>query len=128
MYCVAVTMPLTTAPQIVQLYTTRTSIGLSLAMWVLYLLFGFVPLAYGVVYQLRPIIIANLLWILVDLIMIAGIIKYAPHAVQADFDRLLMLNTAGKTLSGLGLICISSALALYAYDIMGIRHANKINE
>jgi uncharacterized protein with PQ loop repeat len=123
MYLTAVIMPLTTAPQILQLYTTRVSTGLSLAMWMMYLVFGLVPLVYGIVNRLRPIVITNLLWTAVDLIMIAGIIKYAPHAAQSDFDRLLLMNNIGKTISGLGLICISTALGLFAFDLIGVGHA-----
>src|SRR5476651_2546334 len=108
MYLTAIILPCTTAPQIYQLYLTKVSAGLSLSMWIMYLVFGLVPLAYGVMYKLKPIVITNIIWSIIDIIMIVGIIKYAPHTAPSDFDRLLLINTIGKTASGLGLICISS--------------------
>ena len=47
----AVIMPLTTAPQIIMLYTTQNASGLSLAMWVLYTI-GVIPfLLFGLLYR-----------------------------------------------------------------------------
>ena len=65
--------PLATAPQIVQLYSTHDSTGLSLLMWVLYLV-GAIPfLAYGWVHRVKPLVVVNVLWVIIDLIMIYGV-------------------------------------------------------
>lgn len=118
MYVVSIVMPLSNYPQIHQLYSTHVTSGLSLATWVMYLFFGLIPLAYAIVNNLRPLIISNVLWTFVNLIMIFGIIKFGMLSGDGSYERLLLVNNIGKALSGIGLICISSALALYAYDII----------
>lgn len=118
MYVTSVVMPLSAYPQINQLYSTHVTSGLSLATWIMYLFFGLIPLAYALVYNLRPLIISNILWTGVNLIMIFGIIKYGVLVGEGSFDRLLLINNVGKVLSGIGLICVSAAFALYAYDLV----------
>lgn len=72
----AVLMPLTTLPQIMLLYTTQNTGGLSLAMWILYTI-GVVPfLMFGVIYKHVQLIILNSLWLIVQLVMIVGILLY----------------------------------------------------
>lgn len=118
MYVTSVVMPLSAYPQIHQLYSTHVTSGLSLATWVMYLIFGLIPLAYAVVNNLRPLIISNVLWTGVNLVMIFGIVKFGMLSGDGSYDRLLMVNNFGKAMSGLGLICISMAFALYAYDLV----------
>jgi len=72
----AVFMPLTTLPQIIQLYTTQNASGLSLLMWVLYTI-GVIPfLLFGIIYRHSQLVVLNALWILVQITMITGIIIY----------------------------------------------------
>jgi len=73
----AVFMPLTTLPQIIQLYTTQNASGLSLLMWVLYTI-GVIPfLMFGIIYRHSQLVVLNTLWLLVQITMITGIIIYA---------------------------------------------------
>lgn len=118
MYVTSIVMPLSNYPQIHQLYSTHVTSGLSIATWIMYLFFGLIPLAYAVVNNLRPLIISNVLWTGVNLIMIFGILKYGVLAGDGSYERLLMVNNFGKALSGIGLILISTAFALYAYDLI----------
>lgn len=118
MYVTSIVMPLSNYPQIHQLYSTHVTSGLSLATWIMYLFFGLIPLAYAVVNNLRPLIISNVLWTGVNLIMIFGILKYGVLAGDGSYERLLMVNNFGKAMSGVGLILISTAFALYAYDLI----------
>ena len=72
----AVLMPLTALPQITLLYQTKDASSLSLLMWVLYCV-GCIPfLLFGIIYRHRQIIVLNVLWLIVQAIMIAGILMY----------------------------------------------------
>lgn len=72
----AVFMPLTTLPQIIQLYSTKSAGGLSLLMWVLYMV-GCVPfLLFGIIYKHKQLILLNVLWLFVQGVMIVGIVLY----------------------------------------------------
>ena len=125
MYAVAVIMPLSNYPQIQKLYTTHVTSGLSIQTWMMYLLFGFIPLAYALVNGIRPLIISNILWTGVNLIMIFGIARFSVMQAPPGYEHLLLINNVGKTIGGIGLICLSSAAALYAYDIKALIGAGK---
>lgn len=119
MYVFAFIMPLSNLPQIYQLFQTQVTTGLSLQTWVLYMVFGFIPLTYAITYKIKPLIITNILWTIVDLIMIIGIIRFG-YVSNDNFEQLLMINNIGKTLAGLGFICLSSAAALFAHNIFKV--------
>lgn len=68
--------PLTTIPQIVLLYTTKNATGLSLSMWVLYMLAAFVWLVYGIRIKSKALIASSIFWILTELPMVVGILIY----------------------------------------------------
>jgi uncharacterized protein with PQ loop repeat len=73
----AVFMPLTTLPQIIQLYTTHDASGLSLLMWILYSI-GVIPfLLFGIIYRHSQLIVLNTLWLVVQAIMIVGIVIFS---------------------------------------------------
>jgi uncharacterized protein with PQ loop repeat len=72
----SVLMPLTTLPQVIQLYTSHDASGLSLLMWVLYSV-GILPfLAFGYIHKIKQLVILNILWLIVNGLMIYGIVKY----------------------------------------------------
>lgn len=121
MYGVAVFMPLSNYPQIQKLYSSRVTEGLSIETWIMYLIFGFIPLAYAIVNKIRPLVISNLLWTIVNLLMIYGIAAFSITERPPDYDRLLLINNIGKAINGIGLICLSSAAALFAHDLAGIQ-------
>ncbi len=125
MYGVAVFMPLSNLPQINQVYSTKVVTGLSLFSWVSYLLLGLIPFAYAVINNLRPLVISNILWTFVNIAMIYGILRYTPSLVPEDFEKLLLINNIGKWLSVLGLFFVSTACALYAVDLIGMKNAKK---
>lgn len=117
MYAVAFITPFSTVPQIITLFQTKVATGLSLQTWIMYLLFGMVPLAYAIINKIKPLIISNVLWTIIDLIMIVGIIKFGSLAGPSSYEKLLFINNIGKTMAGLGLICLTSAAALFGYDL-----------
>lgn len=117
MYITAFAMPLTVMPQIIQIYTTKVVTGISLSSWVMYLLFGIVPLIYGISEKIKPLIITNILWIVVDIAIIVGIIKYGNSIVPEEYGKLLIINNIGKFLTMIALICLSISAALFAEDL-----------
>ena len=127
MYVVAVGMPLTNIPQLEQIYTTKVTTGLSVSAWIMYAMFGVIPLLYAIVNKLKPLIISNLLWMVIDALMIYGIFRYSPQLIPHSYDKLLLINNIGKGISQLGLFCLSLALALFAVDLIqitkGMKHA-----
>lgn len=72
----SVAMPLTAIPQIHLIYTTKNVSGVSLLMWVFYCV-GVIPfLIFGIVHKERQLIVLNTLWLIMQLIVIAGIMMY----------------------------------------------------
>lgn len=72
----AVVHPLTTLPQLFTIYTTHIVTGISLWTWIGFLLIGLVFLMYGIVHRITPIILTQILWFIVDLLVIIGILLY----------------------------------------------------
>ncbi|HEY5695301.1 MAG TPA: PQ-loop domain-containing transporter [Candidatus Saccharimonadales bacterium] len=67
---------MTTLPQVYMLYTSHNASGLSLAMWVLYAI-GCVPfLLFGIIYKHAQLILLNVLWLIMQAVMIVGILLY----------------------------------------------------
>ena len=77
MLVTSVIYPLTVVPQVVRLYSTHDASGLSVSMWIGFLLFGIIFLLYAIVHRLKPNIISQILWAIADLIMIVGIVMYS---------------------------------------------------
>ncbi len=118
MLFVGVLMPLTQLPQIVTLYTTKVTTGLSLETWLMYLVLCCVPIIYGIVYKLPPLIISNVLWTIVNLVVIIGIIKFGVIQDSSSFETLIAVNSIGKFLSLMSLFFISSAFVLLSIDLL----------
>jgi uncharacterized protein with PQ loop repeat len=72
----AVIHPLMAVPQIVQIYATKETAGLSLLTWTGWLVLGLVFLAYGLAHKLGPYILMQVLWVVVDILVIVGILIY----------------------------------------------------
>jgi uncharacterized protein with PQ loop repeat len=72
----AVVHPLTALPQLITIYSSHVVTGISLWTWVGFLLIGLVFLIYGVVHHIKPIILTQILWFVVDLLVIIGIVLY----------------------------------------------------
>lgn len=72
----AVAQPLMATPQIVQIYSTNDATGVSLLTWLAFLIFGVIFLVYGIVHNIRPLIVTQVLWFVVDLLVVVGILLY----------------------------------------------------
>lgn len=77
MLVASVIYPMTVVPQIYRLYTTQDASGLSLTMWVGFLLFGVIFMLYAITHKIKPNIISQTIWAIADLIMIVGIVIYS---------------------------------------------------
>jgi len=112
---IAFISPLSATPQIITIFGKQQAAGVSLASWVMYLLIGLVTLAYGSFHKLRPIIISQALWSVVDILIIIGIVMYGSgRALHADYETLLLLNNLGKSLTVLS-FAFGGASLLYWY-------------
>jgi len=65
--------PIFTLPQAYEVWF-RESEGVSLLSWSSYLVFNFIWLAYGIKHKEKPIILAEIIWIILDVIIILGIL------------------------------------------------------
>lgn len=72
----AVIHPLTALPQVYDIYTSHNVAGISLWTWIGFVVIGFVFLAYGITHRLKPIVLTQVLWFIVDLTVITGILLY----------------------------------------------------
>lgn len=72
----AFVQPLMTVPQVIQLYSTQSAAGLSLITWLGYALVGLVFLAYGIVNNLKPIYITQILWFSLQMSVVVGILLF----------------------------------------------------
>ncbi len=117
MFSVAILAPLSNYPQIHKLFTLQITSGLSVETWIMYLLFAIVQLTYAVINKIKPLIISNILWIIIEIIMVYGILLFSVDKSPPEYSRLLLINNIGKAIGGIGLICLSSAAAMFAYDL-----------
>lgn len=75
-YVAAITYPLTTIPQIIDIFTSKSSENVSLLTWVLYDMFTFIFLWYAIDKKLKPLIIEYCLWIVAQSIVVILILAY----------------------------------------------------
>ena len=77
---VAVVGPITTVPQIVEIwFVDHSAAGVSLVTWSLFLVMAAIWLLYGLAHRARPIVVSNSLWLVMQALVVAGAIRY-------DFD------------------------------------------
>lgn len=65
--------PLSGIPQVLAVWQGDGKV--SIVTWILFLLFGFVSLAYGIIHNIKPIIVNNLIWTVIDLCVIVGALR-----------------------------------------------------
>lgn len=69
--------PLITVPQIVTIYSNQSAADVSLITWLGYLFFGIIFLVYGLVFNLKPIWIGQIIWVTMQTITVVGILIYS---------------------------------------------------
>ena len=75
-YVVGVFGPLMTIPQVIKIWGDKTAAGVSLLSWVSYLFVAVFWVVYGVMHKEKPIIITYSTWIILEIMVVAGIILY----------------------------------------------------
>ncbi len=75
-YVVVILGPLLTISQPLKIFSQKTAEGVSLITWIVFFVSAIIWLGYGIIHKDKPIIIANILWILIEGAAIAGILIY----------------------------------------------------
>ena len=68
--------PLLGVPQVVQIFVTHNASGLSLFTWASFAVVSSVFLAYALKHQIKPLIVAEALWLAIYAAVIPGILIY----------------------------------------------------
>ena len=72
----AVIFPLMALPQVYEIYTKQNVAGISLISWLAFMVLGLIFLAYGIVHKIKPFIVNQVLWFIVDILIVVGVIIY----------------------------------------------------
>lgn len=72
----AVVHPLSAVPQVYQIYSTHNVAGISLLTWFSFMLLGLVFLFYGILHNIKPFIVTQVLWFIVDGLVVLGVLLY----------------------------------------------------
>lgn len=72
-----IVQPLITLPQISAIYSNQSAQDVSLLTWVGYLIFGMTFLIYGLVFNLKPIWVGQIIWVTMQTITVIGIVLYS---------------------------------------------------
>jgi uncharacterized protein with PQ loop repeat len=73
---VSIIHPATALPQVWSIYTTHNVSGISLLTWLLFMAIGLVFLAYGILHRIKPLILMQVLWFVVDGLVVLGVLLY----------------------------------------------------
>lgn len=76
MYVGAFVGPVFTMPQLLTVWVDRQAAGVNIITWSAYAVAAAGWLYYGVLHKERPIIISNLLWMIMDLLIVIGALLY----------------------------------------------------
>lgn len=75
-YFFAVFGPVMTLPQVLRVWVGKDASGVSPVSWLAYLIVAVFWLAYGISHKEKPIIFTNSLWIVFEIMIIAGTLIY----------------------------------------------------
>lgn len=76
MMVVSVLYPLSALPQVWAIYHSHDVTGVSLLTWFLFMLAGVVFLSYGLAHRIKPLIVTQVLWFIVDILVVVGVLMY----------------------------------------------------
>lgn len=68
--------PIASVPQAIEIYSMQDAQGVSLFTWVFFILTQVAALIYSMVHRLTPLIISNILWIVIEVVVVVGILLY----------------------------------------------------
>lgn len=73
----SIVQPIITLPQIIAIYGNQSAKDVSLLTWIGYLVFGITFLIYGLVFNLKPIWIGQVIWVAMQTVTVIGILLYS---------------------------------------------------
>lgn len=68
-----VVYPLSTVPQIVEVFRGNTA-GVSLLSWIIYIIFSMLFITYGYVHRIKLMFMTNILWLIMQTIVVIGLL------------------------------------------------------
>lgn len=75
-YAISIVGPAMTIPQIYNIWIKKSLAGVSLATWLAFTIIAASWLTYGIAHRAKPIIFANILWLIVDIIIVTGLLVF----------------------------------------------------
>ena len=72
----AVIHPLTAIPQVYAIYSTHDVSGVSLLTWFGFMTLGLIFLLYGILHKIKPFIVNQVLWFILDFLVVIGVLIY----------------------------------------------------
>lgn len=75
-YFVAVVQPIMVLPQAIHIFSHHSAKDVSLLTWAMLLVFNMANCIYALVFNVKPIIINNAIWVVVDALVVIGILAY----------------------------------------------------
>jgi len=75
-FVVGVIGPLMVLPQVLKIWIQKDASGVSLISWASFLFFDTIWITYGVVHRVYPIIVAYTIWIILEIVIVIGILRY----------------------------------------------------
>lgn len=76
MMLIATIQPITAIPQAVDIYANRSAGNVSLTTWLSFTMIGIVFTLYAVSHRIKPLIINQIIWFIVDGAIVIGILLY----------------------------------------------------
>ncbi|MGV9001839.1 MAG: PQ-loop domain-containing transporter [Candidatus Saccharimonadaceae bacterium] len=68
--------PLTAIPQVYSIYSTQDVSGVSLWTWLGFMVIGSIFLLYAILHKLKPLIVNQTLWFIVDFMVVIGVMLF----------------------------------------------------
>ncbi|MFA5259362.1 MAG: SemiSWEET family transporter [Candidatus Pacearchaeota archaeon] len=75
-YVIAFLGPIMTIPQVMKIWLGQNAEGISLISWISFTIFSFFWLFYGIIHKEKPIITANALTLMLNIIIVFGAFKF----------------------------------------------------
>jgi uncharacterized protein with PQ loop repeat len=77
MAAAAIIHPATAAPQVIKIYETHNAVGVAPLTWLGFMAIGTVFLAYGLLHKIKPMIVTQVLWFVMDAVILTGVVLYS---------------------------------------------------
>jgi uncharacterized protein with PQ loop repeat len=76
MAAAAIVHPATAAPQVLKIYETHNAAGVAPLTWLSFMAIGTIFLAYGLLHKIKPMIVTQVLWFVMDAVILTGVVLY----------------------------------------------------